>query len=69
MLEGINERRAQEYRHSVWSTWHIAALGRVKDMPSLTQMLGEKKEQVQGIDEAAILGMLQRLEKRQKGNG
>lgn len=41
--------------------WHNAALVRVDKMPPLTDLTGDKKEQVQGIDEDAILAGLKRF--------
>lgn len=48
----------QEYQHRevAWAAWHTAALGRIKKMPTLEEMVGEKvvavvqsAEQMKGV--------------------
>lgn len=53
LLDAEAEERKVEHEGRTWLAWHTAALGRMKEMPKLAEMLGRERR-AQGIDEAAI---------------
>ena len=41
-LQAHSERLDREHRQGAWIAWHTAALGRVKRMPKLEELIGGK---------------------------
>lgn len=41
-MQAFGDLQEHAHREMAWAAWHVAALGRIKKMPSFEEMVGDK---------------------------
>ncbi|MCV3209602.1 hypothetical protein OHD62_17310 [Mesorhizobium sp. YC-39] len=48
VLAGVNSRVLREHELAAWTAWHTAALGRLKKMPRLAELMPKRERKPSG---------------------